>query len=419
MKKMILVFAALFAIGIAVMYEGADASAVTWHRSKAARTTEGGFVFYSYPSIYGNECWIYKIEKKKGTGSAGTLSFPSKINGNTVTKLGFDNESKPKDDEFGSNIFGSVVEEAHGVSGESVVSAKIKKIRFPKTVKEITNNAFSGFSALEQVKLPGGLKKLEQSLFYGCRNLKKVQLPQKLESIYIAAGYNSWLGSFAKCPKLSKITISSQNKYFKVKNNMILSKDGKKLVFAAPATKTAKIPDGVKEIGNAALGDSKAETVVIPKTVSALGRKALSSKKIKKVKLDKRNPYLAKDKNSIYRRKDRSLAVIIVSRKHHATVSDKVKIIGENVSVAGPKAKRVDLSKNLEKVIEDWMFWDHFAKVYFHGKTPPVITSKYKGYEFTAMPIFDEVYVPRGTKKIYEDWAKNRDGLEFTDLKEF
>lgn len=422
MKKMIVVFATLFILGVAVVYDGTDTSAVTWHKSKETRTTKGGFVFYSYPSVFGNECWIYKIKKKKGNDSGGTLSFPSKINGNTVTKLGFDNESKPEDDEFDNNIFGNVVEEAHGVSGESVASGKIKKITFPKTVKEITNNAFSGFTALEKVKLPDRVRKVKVSLFYGCRNLRKVGLPQNMESIYVGAGYNMWLSSFAKCPKLSKITLSSKNKCFKVKNNMILSRNVEKLIFVAPAMKLAKIPNGVREIGEAALGDSKVQTVVIPKTVSSVARKAFSSKKIRKIELDKRNPYLGKDKNTIYKKSDKSLVIIMVDKKNQAIVSDKVKIIGEDVSVIGPKIKRVDLSKKLEKVIEEWMFWDDWGgipKVYFHGKVPPAVTSKYAGYEYTAMPIFDEVYVPRGTKKAYEKWAKNRDGLEFTNLKEF
>ncbi|MGN1205856.1 MAG: hypothetical protein ACI4SQ_02580 [Eubacterium sp.] len=50
---------------------------------------------------------------------------------------------------------------------------------------------------------------------------------------------------------------------------------------------------------------------------------------------------------------------------------------------------------------------------------PPVIESKYKGYEYTALPIFNKVYVPKAAKKTYIQWAKDRDGLTWDDLHVF
>ena len=74
---------------------------------------------------------------------------------------------------------------------------------------------------------------------------------------------------------------------------------------------------------------------------------------------------------------------------------------------------------SVKKVIERWMFFDLSVEVYFHGKKPPKIESKYSGSEYTALPINNSVYVPKGTKNTYIKWAKDRDGLTWNDLQEF
>lgn len=423
MKKKTLLLVGLAIVGALAFRTHGKALAATWDTEKQSKVVKGAFTFYAHPSQDGKESWIYKVKGDKKKGSLTTLEFPKTIEGMKVTKLGADDQVDPEVSEFDRNIFDVTVEEAHNCDGANAVTKKIKKLIFPETVNEITNDAFSGFYALKKVKLPDGLQKVNKSLFYGCKNLKEVGLPKNMKKLYVQASYNTWTSAFAKCPKLVKFTLSSKNKNFTVKKGMILSKDGKKLLFAAPALKTVKIPAGVKRIEAAALGDSGVETIEIPKSVSYIGEKALSVKKVAKIKLDKKNKYFAKDQNTIYRKGDRSLAVIIVNKKHQAVVSDKIKVLGKDISVAGPKIKRVDLSKNLKKVIEDWMFWGDRAMsgltVYFHGKKPPVIESKYSGQEYTAIPIFEKVYVPKGTKKAYVQWAKNRDGLTFDSLKEF
>lgn len=82
--------------------------------------------------------------------------------------------------------------------------------------------------------------------------------------------------------------------------------------------------------------------------------------------------------------------------------------------------ERVDIPKSVNTVIEDWMFFENFsAKVYFHGNKPPKIVSQYPGQVYTALPIFDEVYVPKKAKKTYIQWAADRDGLEWWKLHTF
>ncbi len=54
--------------------------------------------------------------------------------------------------------------------------------------------------------------------------------------------------------------------------------------------------------------------------------------------------------------------------------------------------------QSVKKVVEYWMFYGD-ATIYFHGMKPPVIESQYDGNEFTALPIYNSVYVPKKAKK--------------------
>ena len=95
-------------------------------------------------------------------------------------------------------------------------------------------------------------------------------------------------------------------------------------------------------------------------------------------------------------------------------------MIDDTVSVMGKigTKNQVHIPKSVNKVVERWMFYGD-ATVYFHGMKPPVIVSKYNGNEFTALPIFNKVYVPKKAKKTYIKWAKDRDGLKWNNLHTF
>jgi len=111
--------------------------------------------------------------------------------------------------------------------------------------------------------------------------------------------------------------------------------------------------------------------------------------------------------------------VLVKTKK--ITIPSKVKVIDDTVSVMGKigTKNQVHIPKSVKKVVEDWMFFGDSATVYFHGTKPPVIVSKFKGNEFTALPIFNKVYVPKKAKKTYIKWAKDRDGLKWNNLHTF
>ena len=176
----------------------------------------------------------------------------------------------------------------------------------------------------------------------------------------------------------------------------------------------------MKTIKAKTFNGSQATSIVIPKSVKKIEAKALSSKKVTKVSLSSKNKIYKMANNCIYRKSD-GLLVGVIAKTKKVSIPSKVKVIDDTVSVMGKigTKNQVHIPKSVKKVVEDWMFFGDSATVYFHGTKPPVIVSKFKGNEFTALPIFNKVYVPKKAKKIYIKWAKDRDGLKWNNLHTF
>ena len=200
---------------------------------------------------------------------------------------------------------------------------------------------------------------------------------------------------------------------------MLTTRSGKTLVLVPNKMKKLTIPSSVKEIKANALNGSQATSIVIPKSVKKIGAKALESKKITKVSLSSKNKTYKMANNCIYRKSNGTLTAVLVKTKK-ITIPSKVKVIDDTVSVMGKigTKNQVHIPKSVNKVVEHWMFYGD-ATVYFHGMKPPVIVSEYNGNEFTALPIFNKVYVPKKAKNTYIKWAKDRDGLTWHDLHTF
>jgi len=363
------------------------AKAESWNQSETSKVEveKDGFTYYVTPSTDGKKAWIHQIKISKQVKSGATLEIPEKINEMTVTKLGAGPNEENSD--FQVTLFGTMIETYHEIDGSGPYVNKIKKMTIPNTVKSITYYAFSGMDGLEKAILPESLKSLRYQVFYDCDKLKEVYLPAGMKKFSLYA--------FEECDNIEKMIISKKNKKFSVRNGKLLSQDKKKLIWILP-TKTK---------------------VTITKKVEKINPFVLSRKKLENVEVAKGNQTFAKDGQCIYKKKDGRLAAVIV-KNNKVKISSKVKILPEGVSVVGKEIKRVDIPASVVKVIEDWMFFED-AKVYFHSKKTPVIVSDYEGWEFTALPIFNKVYVPKGAKKIYKQWAKDRDGLEWDYLYTF
>lgn len=381
-----------------------------WDTGSEVTVTQGNCDFHAFLSTDGKESWIYKVISHKDRLKK--LSFPAKVNDAPVTKIGmgygFYSDGEDGEDDCYYSIFERAVEPWHGLYYTGITAAGITTIEFPETLTQIEEAAFCGFKKLKKVKIPDGVKELTPYSFAACKKLTEVKFPAELTTVDVKA--------FDKSKAISKLTIPSKSKNFKTKNGFLLSKDSKRLIWAASAMTEVIIPEGVTKVEDNALFTTKATKVVIPKSVCNIGYHALSGKSIEKVELKKGNKVFKMDGNCIYNKSDKSLTAILI-KNGRAEISSKVKILGEGISVAGDYIERVDIPKSVNKVIGYWLFFHEISdakkKVYFHGSKPPQIVS------LASLPIWDEVYVPKKAKKSYIQWADGEEGLVWDDLHTF
>lgn len=387
----------LFLLALIFLPSGFCQAKTKWDISKSVQAEEGAFTFEAYVSTDQKQCWIYHVKVNPQKGDTSQIHFPQSIDKAVVTKLGYDESLYDEEAEFNNNIFGNSVEWAHDVDGYDESLAGIRKMELPKSVTEITSDAFSGMNDLETVKLPDGVKKVEGCLFYGCDHLKSAKLPAKLKT------FNP--GAFDDCKKLESITLSSKNKSYCVKGKMLLSKDQKTLVWAVPRITSLDIPSGIKSISNDALSDSEVKKVSIPASVSMIGAGAFSGENLTKITLDKKNKTFAKDGSCIYKKKDKSL-VIGITDWGRIRISSKVQKIPNEFSITGTDVMFFVIPASVKKIGGDWLgnlpLADSSYAIYFMGGTPPKFYGTREGQ--SPLPVTDSVRVPKKSYSVYKKW---------------
>ena len=325
-----------------------------WDTGSEVTVTQGNCDFHAFLSTDGKESWIYKVISHKDRLKK--LSFPAKVKDAPVTKIGmgygFYSDEFDEEDDWYYTIFESTVEPWHDAYYTGITAASITTIEFPETLTQIEAAAFCGFRKLKKVKIPDGVKELTPYSFAACKKLTEVKLPAELTTVDVKA--------FDKSKAISKLTIPSKSKNFKTKNGLLLSKDSKRLIWAAPAMTEVIIPEGVTKLEDEALFATKATKVVISKSVCEIGYHALSGKSIEKVELKKGNKVFKMDGNCIYNKSDKSLTAILI-KNGRAEISSNVKILGEGISVAGDYIERVDIPKSVNKVIGYWLFFHEIS----------------------------------------------------------
>ena len=413
MKKRLLCFTMLLTVTIsAITFTNNVKAATKWNTSKSVTKEENGIKYSAYLTEDGKESWIYQIKLSKKITK---LTLPKEINQAKLTRVGFGEELYGEGHDSYINIFGDTIEPWHGCYGTLSYNDKnkrtIQEIVFPNAVNQIEAASFTGMTKLRELKMPEQITKVPSYAFAKCTVLSKVTFSKNMQSIASSAFLHSNQVKSFSCPK--------SNKTFAVKKGMLMTKSGKTLVLVPNKMKKIRIPTSVKTIKAKAFNGSQATSIVIPKSVKKIEAKALSSKKVTKVSLSSKNKIYKMANNCIYRKSD-GLLVGVIAKTKKVSIPSKVKVIDDTVSVMGKigTKNQVHIPKSVNKVVERWIFYGD-ATVYFHGMKPPVIVSEYNGNEFTALPIFNKVYVPKKAKNTYIKWAKDRDGLTWHDLHTF
>ena len=187
-----------------------------------------------------------------------------------------------------------------GKEGTLVASLmNIEEAIIPEGVAVIPKELFCRRMQLRKVITPSSLRCIEQQAFSEADNLEEIQLNEGLETIQGRAFSSEKLTSirlpdslreirgdcFASCPALEQIEISDDHPMFKMENQMLLTKDGQKVVLALCSITHAIVPEGVKEIGEYAFFEClELQELILPDTIEKIGSHAFEfCKKLEKV----------------------------------------------------------------------------------------------------------------------------------------
>lgn len=172
--------------------------------------------------------------------------------------------------------------------------SNLKLIKLPYTLEHIHNGAFKGCSALLSINIPSSVTEIYQSAFSGCTGLKEISLPANVKTI----GY----GVTSGCNNLEKITIDGRNKYYKVVNNCIVTRqndvklDEKNADYCSVIVgcKESKIPidTNIKHIERYAFKDCLGlKEITIPSNIAKIDQAVFSGcRDLECIKVDAGNP---------------------------------------------------------------------------------------------------------------------------------
>lgn len=162
----------------------------------------------------------YKVESVRSLAFQGSQYIKKVVLPDTIKFIGF------------RAFYDSYIQSINFGNGVKIIDENafeectdLKEINLSEGLMTINNAAFAGCRSLESIVLPDSLEKLGDSVFDGCESLKSIHIGANLSKI----GSNDVSDFAYDCMSLDKITVSSQNKHFKVKNNILYDIDKKVL----------------------------------------------------------------------------------------------------------------------------------------------------------------------------------------------
>lgn len=150
-------------------------------------------------------------------------------------------------------------------------------------LQDFYNSMINKNSKIEEIVLPESIYNITD--FYGFGNLKKMNIPKNTvigrypnnyyagQLVYTNQDFDdlSHMSYLEHCPKLS-LSVDSNNPHYSYKNDMLLSKDEKKVYMSFNRSTDITIPDGVEEILDyGGIGFNHIKNVKLPNTLKYLG----------------------------------------------------------------------------------------------------------------------------------------------------
>jgi serine/threonine protein kinase len=141
----------------------------------------------------------------------------------------------------------------------------LQSVSIPESVTEIGNRAFDGCTSLQSVSIPESVTEIGNRAFDGCSSLQSVSIPESVTAI----GGNP----FENCRPI----IKCYSKNFLVEDNVLYSKEKKRLISFCSEVTHFQIPESVTHIGEGAFHScTSLQSVSIPESVTEIGDGAFS-----------------------------------------------------------------------------------------------------------------------------------------------
>lgn len=183
--------------------------------------------------------------------------------------------------------------------------SSLKRIKLPEGIKSIGNRSFSECNSLTSIKIPGSVKNLDKGSFDYCKRLKKIELDEGVESvdcpfygctavktITIPNSLKTMEGDlFCDFSSLDTIVLAKDNPNFVFVNNVLYSKDKKRIVCAHPNIGPYyEVPQSVVRIDRMAFYNCKnLEEISLHDNIKTIGDHAFGCcKKLKRIVIPKK-----------------------------------------------------------------------------------------------------------------------------------
>ena len=208
-------------------------------------------------------------EEKKDYGK--TLNLPSSLNsvqGKTFNQI---YQLETINFQNGNNTY--MIEDGYLYSkdGKTLIYVVPTKttINVRETVETIGTYAIHGPRVTELI-IPDNVTTISTQLFNNTYNLKKIEIGRGVKKL------DSRFKSWSSIPNGLELTIDSNNPYYKVEGNLILTKDGKEVVTFINNVQSQIVPNGVEKLQGYAFITITAIEIILPSTLREIGTESFA-----------------------------------------------------------------------------------------------------------------------------------------------
>jgi hypothetical protein len=272
--------------------------------------------------------------------------------------------------------------------------AYLLRISIPMGIKEIKDNTFFGCASLKEIILPEGVETIGRQALASCRSVSKLDLPASLKKFDQSAFdfMSKEDAIYGKLPlKSSDFTLAEGNSCFCLQDGAILSKDKTVLYKVVVGKNNYEVPSTVKLIMDRAFSNNYAlQNVTIHRGIAWIPASCFAESSVMAVTLP----------DSI---EDVEQKAFFNSGLKQINLPKGLKRI-EDEAFMGSQIEDLSFPSTLE-YIGYRAFYDleKIKNLQFLGKKPPEIVAAIDAVPQQWNTKVDRVYVPKGTKKAYEE----------------